>query len=91
MAKCDGGLKRGDHCCWINGEECEFLLFEDGMARCALWSEDMKGLKSWQLAPVGRWFAETHPGFDCKDWPQNIPDEMEKGIGLCCWQEVTIN
>ena len=77
------------HCCVIEGEVCPALTFDlgQGLYRCSIWNE--MGEERWQALPVGRWFARTHPGYTCHDWPQNIPEVMERGIGLCCWQEAT--
>ena len=89
MVSCTGRGADGGHCCWIGGQVCEFLDTSGELPRCGLWDIQMKRSSRWRDAPVGQWFAETHPGFDCKDWPQNIPVEMAKAditgpYGLCC-------
>lgn len=86
MAICTGrGDTDGGHCCWIAGEVCQFLFTDrGGTPRCGVWDE--MGGPAWQNAPVGRWYADAYPGFTCIDWPQNIPEVMAGGIGLCCWQ-----
>lgn len=79
------------HCCWIKGQICEFLT-ED--TRCSLHEEwgHLWAHPAWAAAPVGQWFAQQWPGqtYDCGDWPQNIPEVMAKGIGLCCWGEAEV-
>ena len=87
---CNGRGDNGGHCCWIAGKVCEFLIEEDGVPRCSLWSVQMRKSSKWRDAPVGLWFKKTYPGYDCKDWPQNIPEAMERGAkvgpyALCCW------
>ena len=86
MVTCTGNGDSGDHCCYINGKICEFLTYEDSLPRCSLWGRPLKDLYIWKISPVGRWFDATHPGYDCYDWPQNIPEAMAAGRGLCCWQ-----
>jgi hypothetical protein len=86
VAICNGrGDTDGGHCCWINGKVCEFLVEEDGTPRCSIWKVNMKKSFRWRDAPVGRMFAVRFPGYDCKDWPQNIPNPETLG-GLCCWE-----
>ena len=80
---CTGAGDNGGHCCWIKGQVCEFLTEVDGIPRCSIW-DNMKG-SSWKSSPVGLWFRENYPGKTCRDWPQNIPEVMERGVGLCCW------
>lgn len=91
MAICTGrGDRDGGHCCWIDGEICGFLFTDrGGTPRCRLYSEwgNLTELAEWVDAPVGRWFADRYPGFECGDWPQNIPEVMARGAGLCCWNE----
>ena len=91
MVKCNGRGAGGDHCCYIASEVCPILEFVDGVPRCPLWDGQMIGNPVWDELPVGKWFAEKYPGYDCRDWPQNIPEVMKVGVGLCCWQEVTIS
>jgi hypothetical protein len=86
--KCSGRGADGDHCCWINGDVCQFLNVET--VRCTIW-DDIGG-SVWQTAPVGGVYARRYPGFTCHDWPQNIPEVMNaaKGLGpyaLCCWSK----
>ena len=81
---CTGRGDNGGHCCWINGQVCQFLFTDrGGTPRCGVW--DTQGSPEWQAAPVGRWFAKRHPGKTCKDWPQRLPGVMALGVGLCCW------
>jgi len=83
MIICNGrGDGKGGHCCWINGEVCEFLFTDrGGTPRCGVWDE--MGTVKWREAPVGVWFAERYPGYDCQDWPQNIPEAPN----TCCWSD----
>jgi hypothetical protein len=81
---CTGTGSTGDHCCYIGGEVCEFLDRSDPRRPlCGVW--DTMGDETWQNAPVGQWFARKYPGYTCIDWPQNIPEVMARGRGLCCW------
>lgn len=86
---CDGDGRGQGHCCVIRGVVCEFLLFVGGTPRCPfmLAGVRMSGHRMWERSPVGRFFADQYPGFDCADWPQNIPEAMNAGRGLCCWRE----
>ena len=84
MIICDGRGDGGDHCCYIEGKVCEFLDTSNPLGpRCGKW--DTMGDPEWQNAPVGLWFAKRYPGFTCIDWPQNITEVMEAGVGTCCW------
>jgi hypothetical protein len=93
MTVCTGRGANGDHCCYIAGKVCEFLFTDrGGTPRCSLFDQwgSLSDNPEWTRAPVGQWFAETYPGFDCKDWPQNLPAVMAKAditgpFGLCCW------
>ena len=80
MTLCIERPDRAEHCCWIQGQVCEFLTSD---YLCGKW--DSLGDPEWQSAPVGRFFAALYPGYDCSDWPQNIPDVSG---GLCCWEGV---
>lgn len=82
MPVCSGRGDAGDHCCYINGEVCQFLTYEDDVPRCSIWGE---WDENWQEAPVGQWFARVYPGYTCADWPQNIPEVRG---GLCCWEGI---
>jgi len=86
---CSGrGDTDGGHCCYIAGEVCGFLFVDrGGTPRCTLFDEwgKLGDNSDWVAAPVGQWFAENYPGFDCGDWPQAIPSVMGAGAGLCCW------
>lgn len=75
-----------DHCCRF-GQECRFLIFRHGQPRCRLYPQwgNLKDNPAWRNAPVGQWFATNHPGYECKDWPQDIPGVMTSGVGLCCY------
>lgn len=83
MITCTGKGDGGGHCCYIDGQVCQFLNVIEGVPRCTVW--DKMGAATWKNAPVGLWFEKNHPGYNCKDWPQNIPEVMKLGIGLCCW------
>jgi hypothetical protein len=89
MIACTGRGANGDHCCYIAGKVCQFLFTDrGGTPRCSIFEE--QPTPEWEAAPVGRWFAESYPGFNCRDWPQNIPKVMAKAdltgpFGLCCW------
>ena len=90
MVVCDGRGDNGDHCCYINGQVCEFLTEGEGTARCSMWNKMNTG--KWRSSPVGLWMAVRYPGFTCRDWPQNIPEvlaEVESGrvspAAVCCW------
>lgn len=81
MTVCD----RSGSCCTFEGRLCEFL---DG-TECGLFSlwGGLRDMPEWVNAPVGRWFTRNYPGFECRDWPQNIPEVMGSPIaGLCCWE-----
>lgn len=89
MTVCNAAPDR--HCCVIGGQVCGFLTAD---TRCSLHSEWGRLWENpvWRDAPVGRYFAERWPTdrFDCGDWPQNIPGVMAAGVGLCCWQGVSV-
>lgn len=88
---CTGrGDTDGGHCCYINGEVCQFLFTDrGGTPRCKLFSEwgklDLNN--EWVNSPIGSWFASRYPGYECGDWPQNIPAVMESQAGKCCWND----
>jgi hypothetical protein len=51
--------------------------------------ERMLGNPAWERLPVGRHFSMAMPGFDCRDFPQNIPAIMnDPSAGKCCWDRV---
>lgn len=92
--RCTGRGDNGDHCCYINGGVCEFLFINRvGIPRCRIW--DTMDSDEWRGAPVGHWMADKYPGFDCQDWPQNIPGLLERvnsgkidtinPSAVCCW------
>ena len=90
MIVCNGrGDGGGGHCCWIDGKVCEFLFTDrGGTPRCMVWDKMDTG--RWRNSPVGQWFEEHHPGYTCRDWPQNIPELMQREpemgpFSLCCW------
>lgn len=87
MVTCTGTGANGDHCCYIDGKVCEFLTYVEGTPRCSVWNE--MPFPRWREAPVGQMFSGDWEGYTCRDWPQNIPDVMENGSGLCCWQGVS--
>lgn len=80
---CNGRGDGGDHCCYIEGKVCFFLESVDGTPRCSIW--DQMDTPRWRRSKVGKWMGERYPGYTCRDWPQNIPEVMDAGIGLCCW------
>lgn len=83
---CDGRGSAGSHCCVIDNEVCPLLVFdEEGTPRCSVWGK-------WDESPyletaAAAYYEKTWPGkgYTCADWPQNIPEVMALGIGLCCW------
>jgi hypothetical protein len=87
---CNGRGDQGGHCCWIDGVVCQFLFTDrGGTPRCGIWDE-MSDSTEWAAAPVGLMFARKYPGMTCHDWPQNIPELMEREpemgpFALCCW------
>ena len=82
MPVCTGkGDTDGGHCCWVNGTVCEFLTSD---IRCGVW-DTMSG-PVWDDSPIGQKYARDYPGKTCRDWPQNIPELMAEGVGLCCWR-----
>ena len=87
MPICNGKGDNGDHCCYINGQVCEFLFtgfsVEGYIPRCMVWDE--MDTEKWRNSPVGRWMTERYPGYTCRDWPQNIPEIMATARNLCCW------
>lgn len=86
MTVCNGRGDSGDHCCYIGGEVCRFLFTDrGGTPRCTLHDQwgSLNENPEWVAAPVGQWFAANYQGFDCGDWPQNIPNVRG---GLCCWE-----
>lgn len=93
MTVCTGRGADGSHCCWIAGKPCVFLLFNsDRLPRCSVFDEwgKLGDNPEWVRSPTGKWYAKAHPGFDCGDWPQKIPEVMAKAdvtgpFGLCCW------
>lgn len=74
-----------EHCCWIKGVVCEFLTPD---LLCGLYDQwgTLTENAEWLAAPVGKMFTTRWPGYECRDWPQNIPEVMTVGIGLCCFQ-----
>lgn len=81
-----------DHCCVILGQVCQWLTDD---IKCGLHGEwgRLWDNPAWRAAPVGRFFARSWPEqrYDCSDWPQNIPSEMARQSGLCCWQETAVS
>lgn len=83
---CDGRGDFGDHCCYFEGQVCNYLDTNGTNPRCKLWGK-MSGPR-WERSLAGKWFAERFPGYTCEDWPQNIPELQGKsGPGLCCWKD----
>lgn len=86
---CVGAGPDGQHCCQVDGADCEALVHVGGVPQCSfmLAGEPMLGNPEWEWLPVGRHFAVEFPGFDCADWPQNIPEVMgNPALGKCCWE-----
>lgn len=78
-----------DHCCYVEGRECEFLTFVESRPRCSLYEHwgALLSLDVWLESPIGRFFARRFPGFDCGDFPQNMPPELlPEGTWLCCFE-----
>lgn len=82
-----------EHCCWIGGVACPHLGENIVMGRrwaCTLlveygsWGAVYESVE-YQATAAAAFFTENHPGKGCGDWPQNIPEVMAEGIGLCCW------
>lgn len=85
MTVCNGQGDRGGHCCWHDGEVCSLLDTSGPVPRCSVWGRwDSEPYLSSDAAAFyeGRWPGR---GYTCADWPQNIPEVMERGVGLCCW------
>jgi hypothetical protein len=80
MVTCNGRGANGGHCCWLGGVECEYVE----NSRCTIW--DRIPSPFYAATYAGRYMAERYPGYTCRDWPQNIPEVMAEGIGLCCWR-----
>ncbi len=90
MITCSGVGGGGDHCCWIDGEECEYLV-RTPLPRCSLllelgtWNKVHKDTR-WKRSSAGKWFKKFHPGYGCGDWPQKI-DPPPVG-GWCCFEKL---
>ena len=97
MPVCTGqGDGPARHCCWIDGKICYYLTHDGtGLPRCSLlvelgtWDKVHKD-RRWKRSIVGLWFKARYPGYGCGDWPQNIPEAMAAGRGLCCWNPPVI-
>lgn len=83
-----------DHCCWIEGKECEFL--EAGTVPGRIWACMLyRELGSWGAvyadprylgSSVKAWLDRRFPGYGCGDYPQNIPEIMDQPkTGKCCY------
>ena len=66
----------------MGGQVCQYLDVDT--VRCTIF-DTAPDVPGYDESPVGQYFAEWYPGFTCRDWPQNIPAVMTKGVGLCCW------
>lgn len=100
MSICDG-LRSGDHCCWVNGRECDFLIRVDGQPRCSLllrflpesgsvaeaWDKVHRS-KEYRESAAHSYFVRNMPGYGCGDFPQNIPEAMAIPGGRCCYGDV---
>lgn len=66
-----------DHCCWADGNPCQFL--EENTVAGRRWACGLRReLGSWEAvhvdaryreSPIGKWFAERYPDRGCGDWP----------------------
>lgn len=82
-----------DHCCYINGV-CPYLEENTVPGRrwaCGLYREHgtwqaVYQDPQWRTSHIKAWFDETHPGYGCGDWPQNIPKAAAQPSGKCCWE-----
>lgn len=87
MDVCNGrGDVGGDHCCYLDGEVCKFLITDQaGTPRCSLYAEwgALNDNPEWVSSPAGQFYARLYPGYTCADWPQNIPNVRG---GVCCWE-----
>lgn len=73
-------------CCTFESGPCEFLTSDNRCSLHASWGH-LRSIPAWRAAPVGQWFARQHPGSECKDWPQNLPEVMgNPTAGKCCWE-----
>lgn len=78
------------HCCWINGRVCPYL--EEGTVEGRRWVCGLlRELGSWAAVYTDPRYQTTDAAqylapFGCGDWPQNLPDVMANGHGLCCFQ-----
>jgi hypothetical protein len=94
---CDGGLRSGEHCCWIDGAPCRFL--EEWTVSGRRWACGlMRELGSWDAVHADSGYVEfvqptydrLFPGYGCGDYPQGIPEVMgNPDAGKCCWEAVT--
>ena len=75
--KCNGRGDNGDHCCYLEGKVCKYLIHQDGMPRCGLrvehgdWEKvhkDPRYLEDVKPILVRRGVKE-----DCGDWGFNPP------------------
>ncbi len=84
MVVCNGrGDVNGDHCCYINGEVCQYLFTDrGGTPRCSIF-DTAPDVEGYDESPVGLYFVEFYPGFTCRDWPQNIPAAPNQ----CCFAD----
>lgn len=85
-----------EHCCYLNGIKCPFVLEGvdapgDANHACGLvvqygnWDDAMDS-PEWQDAVKPEWEASPLPdGYTCRDWPQEIPDDLVLG-GRCCYE-----
>ena len=97
MTVCTGrGGLNGDHCCYMDGEVCEFLEYDAGsidtnMPRCSIW--DRMDSDEYRQSKAGKWMERYGVDenlialFTCQDWPQNIPN-LPATTSLCCWEGV---
>ena len=92
MPICNGrGGLNGDHCCYIDGEVCEFLDLSGPIPRCKIW--DRMDSDEYRQSKAGKWMERYGVDenqialFTCQDWPQNIPN-LPVTTARCCWEGV---
>lgn len=91
MLHCHGN---DEHCCVFAGIDCPFI--EDGMVTGRRWSCGLyRELQDWDMVLADPRYIEIvqpmydsigRPDWNCKDWPQNIPEVMAQPSGRCCWE-----
>jgi hypothetical protein len=92
MSRCHGN---DEHCCVYRGVDCPFLeenTVEGRRWACALYRE----LQDWDLVILDKRYLDEvqplyesigKPDWNCRDYPQNIPEVMAQFGGKCCWNK----